>query len=425
MYEPMAVLRSLAELQHKFQPDSTGSVGFSSPQSNAPNYEEALSKAIEDGDFKSTPAFLAEENQVKIIDYKGEKVASFTIQSVEMICLPQVYELFLKTMVGGLHTVYTKLKRLEIAPLVCNVEQVRALRSLGAIQPGVNRCKLIAKTDFDALYDDCTSSCNRPGRPAKRVSDDWLTAQSIACKQSKVEVGSPPLSACQPTSFSTESLLSSNPSQLLGSASSFLSGMNLSGSQSALLGLLPGFNHILVQQMIAQAKMRENQERECENEEEEEERDEVDERREEEEKEDSQSSNEDSPIDEKNESKREQKTESRSRDDSSSRDESKSMSPNNNSGTLTSTPSGRSSQNRMNVPDFSKLISLLETTVEQFKKRDEMNNEKTRRERAERSLAMERRRSNLLISRWNRTRRELVNLQSRITILEQSSHTVS
>jgi hypothetical protein len=47
--------------------------------------------------------------------------------------------------VGGLHTVYTKLKRLDIQPLVCNVDQVRALRSLGAIQPGVNRCKLIGE----------------------------------------------------------------------------------------------------------------------------------------------------------------------------------------------------------------------------------------------------------------------------------------
>lgn len=57
-----------------------------------------------------------------------------------------------------LHTVYTKLKRLEIAPFVCNVEQVRALRSIGAIQPGVNRCKLISCRDFDVLYEDCASS---------------------------------------------------------------------------------------------------------------------------------------------------------------------------------------------------------------------------------------------------------------------------
>ena len=32
------------------------------------------------------------------------------------------------------------------------------LRGLGAIQPGVNRCKLIADSDFDLLYKDCTTS---------------------------------------------------------------------------------------------------------------------------------------------------------------------------------------------------------------------------------------------------------------------------
>ena len=35
------------------------------------------------------------------------------------------FEHFLKHLVGGLHTVYTKLKRLEITPVVCNVEQVK------------------------------------------------------------------------------------------------------------------------------------------------------------------------------------------------------------------------------------------------------------------------------------------------------------
>lgn len=72
--------------------------------------------------------------------------------------LPQAFELFLKHLVGGLHTVYTKLKRLNVIPVVCNVEQVRTLRGLGAIQPGVNRCKLIAPREFDVLYEDCTSS---------------------------------------------------------------------------------------------------------------------------------------------------------------------------------------------------------------------------------------------------------------------------
>ncbi|KAL3221054.1 hypothetical protein MRX96_029670 [Rhipicephalus microplus] len=68
------------------------------------------------------------------------------------------FELFLKHLVGGLHTVYTKLKRLGISPIVCNVEQVRVLRGLGAIQPGVNRCKLLSCKDFDSLYKDCTTA---------------------------------------------------------------------------------------------------------------------------------------------------------------------------------------------------------------------------------------------------------------------------
>ena len=97
-------------------------------------------------------------NECKIVDYRGEKVAAFMIAGKTMLCLPQAFELFLKHLVGGLHTVYTKLKRLEIVPIVCNVEQVRILRGLGAIQPGVNRCKLLADTDFDALYKDCTTS---------------------------------------------------------------------------------------------------------------------------------------------------------------------------------------------------------------------------------------------------------------------------
>jgi hypothetical protein len=97
-------------------------------------------------------------NECKIVDYRGEKIAAFMIGGRTMLCLPQAFELFLKHLVGGLHTVYTKLKRLEITPIVCNVEQVRILRGLGAIQPGVNRCKLLADADFDLLYKDCTTS---------------------------------------------------------------------------------------------------------------------------------------------------------------------------------------------------------------------------------------------------------------------------
>lgn len=93
-----------------------------------------------------------------MVELRGAKVASFTVDGQELICLPQAFDLFLKHLVGGLHTVYTKLKRLEITPVVCNVEQVRVLRGLGAIQPGVNRCKLISRKDFETLYNDCTNA---------------------------------------------------------------------------------------------------------------------------------------------------------------------------------------------------------------------------------------------------------------------------
>ncbi|XP_030294248.1 dachshund homolog 2-like isoform X1 [Sparus aurata] len=107
--------------------------------------------------------------ECKMVEVHGVKVASFTVNGVELICLPQVFELFLKHLVGGLHTVYTKLKRLDISPVVCTVEQVRVLRGLGAIQPGVNRCKLITRSDFETLYRDCTNASSRPGRPPKRT----------------------------------------------------------------------------------------------------------------------------------------------------------------------------------------------------------------------------------------------------------------
>merc|ERR1719284_1428903 len=110
-------------------------------------------------------------NDCKIVDYRGEKIAAFMIGHKTMLCLPQVFELFLKNLVGGLHTVYTKCKRLEVTPMICNVEQVRVLRGLGAIQPGVNRCKLIADSDFDLLYKDCTTSRNQCyTSPAYKIS---------------------------------------------------------------------------------------------------------------------------------------------------------------------------------------------------------------------------------------------------------------
>uniref|UniRef100_A0A2K6U5Y8 Dachshund family transcription factor 2 n=1 Tax=Saimiri boliviensis boliviensis TaxID=39432 RepID=A0A2K6U5Y8_SAIBB len=110
----------------------------------------------------------ANTNECRMVDMHGMKVASFLMDGQELICLPQVFDLFLKHLVGGLHTVYTKLKRLDISPVVCTVEQVRILRGLGAIQPGVNRCKLITRKDFETLFTDCTNASSRPGRPPKR-----------------------------------------------------------------------------------------------------------------------------------------------------------------------------------------------------------------------------------------------------------------
>ncbi|XP_058478394.1 dachshund d isoform X3 [Solea solea] len=112
---------------------------------------------------------IPQNNECRMVELRGAKVASFTVDGCELICLPQAFDLFLKHLVGGLHTVYTKLKRLEITPVVCNVEQVRILRGLGAIQPGVNRCKLISRKDFETLYNDCTNASSRPGRPPKRT----------------------------------------------------------------------------------------------------------------------------------------------------------------------------------------------------------------------------------------------------------------
>ncbi|XP_076320983.1 dachshund homolog 1-like isoform X2 [Tachypleus tridentatus] len=136
----------------------------------------------------SPPGIPAESvHECRLIDYRGAKVAAFRVNNDYLLCLPQAFELFLKHLVGGLHTVYTKLKRLDITPIVCNVEQVRILRGLGAIQPGVNRCKLLPCKDFDTLYKDCTTA--RPGRPPKRASMvSMSTSPSSLMKKGRLEV---------------------------------------------------------------------------------------------------------------------------------------------------------------------------------------------------------------------------------------------
>ncbi|XP_038243838.1 dachshund homolog 1 isoform X6 [Dermochelys coriacea] len=139
---------------------------------STPSASTASSSSLPGKPVYSTPSPVEntpQNNECKMVDLRGAKVASFTVEGCELICLPQAFDLFLKHLVGGLHTVYTKLKRLEITPVVCNVEQVRILRGLGAIQPGVNRCKLISRKDFETLYNDCTNASSRPGRPPKRT----------------------------------------------------------------------------------------------------------------------------------------------------------------------------------------------------------------------------------------------------------------
>ncbi|XP_062286646.1 dachshund c isoform X2 [Scomber scombrus] len=152
-------------LLHQFRADLLLSNGTQLKTGGAPVSSGAKPVYATPSPVESTP----QNNECKLVEVKGAKLASFTVKDTELICLPQAFDVFLKHLVGGLHTVYTKLKRLDISPVVCNVEQVRVLRGLGAIQPGVNRCKLISRQDFETLYNDCTNASSRPGRPPKRL----------------------------------------------------------------------------------------------------------------------------------------------------------------------------------------------------------------------------------------------------------------
>ncbi|XP_042619788.1 dachshund homolog 1-like [Cyprinus carpio] len=153
---------SQSATQNLFRTDLISTNTSSIPLAGKPVYSPVYSTP---SPVENTP----QNNECRMVELRGAKVASFTVEGQELICLPQAFDLFLKHLVGGLHTVYTKLKRLEITPVVCNVEQVRVLRGLGAIQPGVNRCKLISRKDFETLYNDCTNASSRPGRPPKRT----------------------------------------------------------------------------------------------------------------------------------------------------------------------------------------------------------------------------------------------------------------
>jgi len=170
-----------------------GSFPNSFPLKDSPRLPEEylnMHRAMQERSYNRSPPSQhspndPESNNCKIVEYRGEKIASFIINGKSMLCLPQAFELFLKNLVGGLHTVYTKLKRLDISPIICNVEQVRVLRGLGAIQPGVNRCKLLAETDFDELFKDCTTNSSRPGRPPKRMMPYPMSPQDLMLHQMK------------------------------------------------------------------------------------------------------------------------------------------------------------------------------------------------------------------------------------------------
>ncbi len=151
--------------EHSSTNDSNSSMNEFSPPRISLQYDYQHEQRLNSIKFDKTIYEAApvarntiENNRVRIINYRGTKLTSFNVDGRQLLCLPQAFDFFLKNLVGGLHTVYTKLKRLEIIPIVCNVEQVRILRSLGAIQPGVNRCKLLAPNEFDILYSDCTNS---------------------------------------------------------------------------------------------------------------------------------------------------------------------------------------------------------------------------------------------------------------------------
>lgn len=104
--------------------------------------------------------------KLKMVTLNGEEIAAFNVDGEDLLCFPQVYEYFLKDLVSGMHTVYTKLKRMNIQGRNCNVEQVRMMRSVGAIGQVVNRCKLISREDFNRLYEDCLLF-RGPGRRKK------------------------------------------------------------------------------------------------------------------------------------------------------------------------------------------------------------------------------------------------------------------
>ncbi|CAB3990751.1 Hypothetical predicted protein [Paramuricea clavata] len=111
--------------------------------------------------------------KVASVTINGKSITTLLTEDEELLCFPQLVDYFLKDHVAGMPTIYAKVKRMGIIARSCNLDQVRLMRSMGAIGPVVNRCKLITMEDFKRLYEDCLLF-RGPGR-RKRVPSDSST----------------------------------------------------------------------------------------------------------------------------------------------------------------------------------------------------------------------------------------------------------
>lgn len=93
--------------------------------------------------------------KVASVTINGRSITTLLTEEEELLCFPQLVDYFLKDHVAGMPTIYAKVKRMGIIARSCNLDQVRLMRSMGAIGPVVNRCKLITMDDFKRLYEDC------------------------------------------------------------------------------------------------------------------------------------------------------------------------------------------------------------------------------------------------------------------------------
>lgn len=93
--------------------------------------------------------------KVASVTINGRSITALLTEDEELLCFPQLVDYFLKDHVAGMPTIYAKVKRMGIIARSCNLDQVRLMRSMGAIGPVVNRCKLITMEDFKRLYEDC------------------------------------------------------------------------------------------------------------------------------------------------------------------------------------------------------------------------------------------------------------------------------